>query len=189
MFITTKQKSKDEKNEGFTHDPSTGILVKSGYEPLYLTFRILVNSDNNYRIQVANKICENLKYIGIDCGVEVVSFEEYTRRYYMREFQALVGTVPMSYDFDLSKFLGEYNVSGYYNSNVLSIMSKIALTDDMNKKKEYFKELQKIFFYDVPHISLYYTKENVQNSGKIKEGIDPNDYSLYNGIVNWELSK
>ena len=173
------------KNEGFVPDVNTGILEK---DDLKLSFRLTVNSDNNFRIQVANKISENLKYVGIDCKVLVVSFEEYKSSCWIEGYEALLGAVPMSEDFDLKKFTGDGNISGYYNSMLINTFKEISLTDDNEIKKKGYEKVQKIFKDELPHISLYYTKEIIQCSDKIKKGLSPNGVSIYNGIENWSFN-
>ena len=172
------------KNEGFIPNVDTGILEK---EDLKLSFSLLVNSDNNFRIQVANKISESLKYVGIDCKVSVVPFDEYSSRLHIDGYEALLGAVPMSEDFDFNKFMGENNPSGYYSKMAVDTFNEISLTDDMEGKKEGYLKLQKIFKEELPHISLYYTKESIQFSDKIKKGLTPNGINVYNGIENWSF--
>lgn len=172
------------KNEGFVPDVNTGILEK---EDLKLSFKLLVNSDNNFRIQVADKISEGLKYIGIDCKVSVVSFEEYEGAFLAGEYEALLGAMPISEDFDLKKFMGEENASGYYSGMAVSTFNEISVTDDMDKKKTGYEKIQRIFKDELPHISLYYTKESIQCSDKIKKGLAPTGVSIYSGIENWSF--
>ncbi len=173
------------KNEGFIPDVNTGILEK---DDLKLSFKLTVNNDNNFRIQVANKISENLKYVGIDCKVSVVSFDEYKSSFGLDGYEALLGAVPMSEDFDLKKFAGDGNVSGYYNSMLINTFREISLTDDTEMKKKGYEKIQKIFKDELPHISLYYTKESIQCSDKIKKGLAPNGISIYHEIENWSFN-
>ena len=175
------------KKEGFYNNVNTGIMQKDDGETLVLSFNILVNSDNNFRIQVANKISENLKYIGIDCKVKVVSFEEYKDSYINKTYEAFLGSVPMTYDFDLSLFMGEENVSNYKNSTAQNIINGAALEKDASIKKSYLRELQNLFTEDVPHISLYYTKEVLYSSGKVKKGLNPTEFNMFNNIENWSF--
>lgn len=172
------------RNEGFIPNVNTGILEK---EDLKLSFNLLVNADNNFRIQVANKISESLKYVGIDCKVSVVSFDEYSSAFHIDGYEALLGAVPMSEDFDLSEFMGENNLSGYYSKMAVDTFNKISLTDAAEEKKEGYLKVQEIFNDELPHISLYYTKESIQFSDKIKKGLTPNGVNVYNGIENWSF--
>lgn len=172
--------------DGFTPDVNTGTL-KSEEDNTVLSFDILVNNDNNFRIQVANKISENLKYIGIDCKVKIVSFEEYKNAYYEKTYDAFLGTVPMSYDFDISHFLGDYNISNYYNPSAIEMLNSLCLLNKAEEKQAKYIEIQKLFYYDIPHISLYYTKETLQYSKKIKSGLNPNAISIFNDIENWKF--
>ena len=63
----------------------------------------------------------------------------------------------------------------------------ISLTDDIEGKKEGYLKVQEIFKDELPHISLYYTKESIQFSDKIKKGLTPNGVNVYNGIENWSF--
>lgn len=173
---------------GFKPDANTGILYKESEEgDIPFTFDILVNNDNNFRIQVANNISESLKYAGIGCNVKIVSFEEYQQSYISKSYDAFIGSVPMSPDFDLSMFMGEYNISNYYSEQAKEILLKTGLTDDLNLKREFYDKLQNIFAEDVPHISLYYTKESIQSSSKIKSGLNPTGFNIFNNIEKWSF--
>jgi len=178
------------EKSGYIPDVNTGILKKETPDgEKKLSFEILVNNDNNFRIQVANVVSENLKYIGIDAKVKIVSYEEYQRGYYEKTYEAFIGAVAMSPDFDLSLFMGENNVSNYYNNMAIRTLLNISLSENYQTKKEYYNTLQKIFYDDVPHISLYYTKINLQHSPKIKKGLLPNGFSIYNNIENWSFEE
>ena len=93
----------------------------------------------------------------------------------------------MSYDFSMSLFLGDYNISNYYNASALETLNSLCLLKGAEEKQGKYVEIQKIFYYDIPHISLYYTKETLQFSNKIKSGLNPNSFSIFNNMENWEF--
>lgn len=173
---------------GYIPDVNTGIRKKkTDDEEISLSFEILVNNDNNFRIQVANLISDNLKYIGIDASVRIMGYDEYKLEFDLKTYQALIGTMSMSPDFDLTVFMGENNIGNYFSSSAVKTLRDISLTQDYEKKKSHYRELQKIFYESIPHVSLYYTKINLQHSPKIAEGLNPTGFNIYNNIEKWSF--
>lgn len=187
---STEKAKKLIYDSGYTPNINTGVMEKETENGvLSLSFNIMVNNDNNFRIQVANAIRDNLKSVGIEANVNIVSYEEYVSNYINKTYEAFVGAVPMAPDFDMTMFMGEYNISNYYNEQSIRTLYAIGTTDDIKRKKEYYNALLKIFRDDVPHISLYYTKANLHSSSKIKKGIEPTGVNIFNNIENWSFNE
>ncbi|MBQ4109549.1 MAG: ABC transporter substrate-binding protein [Clostridia bacterium] len=173
---------------GWEANPNTGILEKKiGDEAVALKFNILVNIDNTFRIQVANMISESLKQLGIDAVVEAVPFDQYELRYINGEFDSILCGMYMGLDYDISSFIksGE-NEFSYSNEMADLILYNIGISPyDSEDKKNYYFRLQEFFLEQLPHISLYYTKTDVLYSKKIKDGVNPDVFSIYNKIDEW----
>ena len=171
---------------GYVPDVNTGIMGKETEDGVEeLSFTISVNNDNNFRIQVANYISENLKYIGIDATVEVIDYYEYADKYVNKTYEALLGSVMMAPDFDLTMFMGDYNITNYVSDAANKELSLISQTGNREIKKEHYNNLQRIFNKEAPHISLYYTKANLQNTSKVKKGLKPTGFNIFNNIEKW----
>lgn len=195
-------------DNGYVADISTGVFEKEityeepapeGSEPeadvsavtekVRLSFEILVNSENTFRMQIANTIAENLKFAGIEAKIKAVSFEEYEKAFAEGNYDAMLCSMILTEDNDLSQFAVKDGLIRMEASEGDKIISDIASTPDEEKKREHYHNLYDYFETKVPLISLYFEKNSLQYSKRIAKGPSPAPYNVFNGIEEWCIAE
>lgn len=70
-----------------------------------ITVRLLVNSENQFRAELANMVVEQLKSVGIKVLVEKVSYKKYVSRLTQGDFDLYIGEVNILDNMDMTELL------------------------------------------------------------------------------------
>ena len=168
--------SNQDTSSGYNPEQSKKILEENGWEyknnvwqksidnkNVQLKFNLLVSSNNELRIKVAESIKQQLEEVGIKINItKVSSINSYVqnKNYDIALVQISTGVSP-----DLSIFFGDNNLINYKNPEVISIIDEI----------------------DIPFISLYFDNSVLIYNSKIVGAITPTWYNLYYNIENWKI--
>ncbi len=205
-YSTDKAKELLSEN-GYVGDISTGVFEKDvTYEILpedeeinpedtvptvtskvKVSFEILVNSENTFRLQIANAIAGSLKYAGIEAKVKAVSFEEYQTAYAEGNYDALLASVIIPEDNDLTQFVSENGFTRFPGGEGLKIINDIASSPEEDKKREYYHGLYDYFSEKQPLISLYFEKMSLMYSKRISGNLSPTAFCVFNKIEEWKI--
>lgn len=157
-------------------------------ENVALSFEIMVNSENTFRLQIANAISSQLKFAGIEAKVKAVTFEEYQDLFWAGEYDAMLGSMMIPDDYDLTYFIGVGGFAHLTDTEGTKIINDIASSPSEDKKREYYHNLYDYFETKVPLISLYFEKSSLQYSKRIIGGLNPTPISIFNSIGEWQLN-
>jgi peptide/nickel transport system substrate-binding protein len=97
------------------------LLEKSGYNKLgydgirsdgetLLSFKILVNKDNSFRVDAAEMIAASLNELGFRVSVDKVDFDTYSKSVSNGDFDMYIGEVKLGADMNLDTFFFEDGV-------------------------------------------------------------------------------
>ncbi len=140
-----------------------------------ITLSLVVNKNNQERVNVANNIKSQLSDIGITINVVKVDDEKYYAYLNNKNYQLILTGVTSSVNPDLSYFYGNGNISNYYNEEV---NSKLDLIDS-------YGEVQKKVNEEVPHIGLYRNKGAIILNSNVGGNFSPNSYFTYYDFDKW----
>lgn len=153
-----------------------------------MTFRILTNGESVEKIEVANNIAKKLKSVGINASVEEVSFREYTTRVAAKNFDAFIGEIDTGSNHDPAQLVSSAgNYFGYSNPAVDTVLGQIGMSSDENELRELYKQFGEYIRNDMPFIPLYYRKEGLIVSSKIKQGVEPVMGNYYRNAGLWSV--
>lgn len=158
-----------------------------------LKVSILVNTENNERKQVAEKLGAELKSIGFDVYIDSVSYEEYIKKLETKDYDIFIGGWDMSVIPDYSFMLHSAqtsngtNFAGYSNEemDLLLHYANVAIGDE-NLKAAYY-ELQKYEAEEIPYIPLFYRESALFTTKRIKGNINPIQSNIFDNIDNWYI--
>lgn len=150
-----------------------------------LKFDLVVNSNNAYRVQVAENIKSSLENLGIK--INIIKANDATYRKYLENKNydiILTGKyIPLSPD--LSSYFGTGNLANYNNDNVNQIISEINNIKDEKLLKEKLNQLIEIYKQDIPYVYLYSNKNTLIYSTKLMGDFNPNNYNIFYNIGSW----
>lgn len=69
-----------------------------------LSFSLIVNNDNRYRVAAAYNIADSLKESGINVRVDLLSFEDYSQRIAAGNYELYLGEIKLDGSMDISAF-------------------------------------------------------------------------------------
>lgn len=170
----------EDNEEVYEPEPITEIVP--------LSFEITVNSENAFRIQIANKICEQLRPAGIEAKVKILSFEEYEKAFATGDYDSIIGTMNLTEDNDLSGFAVKDGLTKYKYDDGDAIINNLKITSHEDKKREAYKTLESFFETQVPLIGLYFEKSGLHYSKRVSGEFSPSSNFIFDNIENWQLA-
>lgn len=118
--------------ERFSHDDFTSGLAATGYTA-DRTLTLLVNSENDFKVSVANYLAETFTANGVPVTVQALPWEEYAAALAAGEFDLYYGEVKLSADWDLSSLLGTggaLNYGGWADERTDQLLTSFAASTD-----------------------------------------------------------
>lgn len=195
--MTTNNTSKAKSiiaNAGWSNS-GNGTLhnyINGSYTTLNL--ELLVNSDNQIRVGVANKIAAQLKTVGINVTVKSVDWETENnliknKNYDMAILGWEISSVPdVAFAYSTKDIATGLNISGYSNTAVDELLNKINLENDSVKKKTLYSDLFNIINQDMPYVGLYFYNYAVLYSRRVSGALSPCSWNRFNDLPNWYLN-
>lgn len=185
-------------SSGYNPDQARQILIDSGwqykygywqitenYQTMKLIVEIIVNSNNERQVAVAEAIKSNLENVGIKTRINKVSYEQYNNYIETKTYGIIVTGTTIGLNHDLSSYMSENNIANYYNEESINIINELRNVFDDEKTKENIKRLSEIYTTEFPYVSLYFDKNTVLYSSSLMGDIEPNCYNVFYGIENW----
>lgn len=194
-YYDTKQRFRSEEemakeklsNDGWKINDD-GIMAREiGGKKQTLELTLLVNSDSKQKKVIADRIKSDLDKIGVKVKIDAQPYEAYMQKINSRSFDMFVGEIEIEPNQDLTPMVGEGNYFTYHNDEVTTLIAQIGLTQDKTEKSLLFTKLAEKIKEDAPFIPLYYSKESVLTSAKIKSGVLPTVSNYYNNANIWSV--
>lgn len=155
------------KEIGFRDDDDDGIIdISEDYKIPELT--LLVNEDNDYKVNAANFIAQEFLSVGLKVTVERVEFSEFKNRLNTGNFDIALCETALSPDFNISEFLkgtlnfgkwkqSEANSDGIEKLSLLECWNDVASAQEIEKKAAYEK-FAAAFSEEMPFAPLCFEK-------------------------------
>lgn len=162
-----------------------GLWQKKIEQKMYqLEFDLLVNSDVEEKVKVANLIVENLKEIGVKSQIVKVNTHEFTKRIHSGNFELALATAYLDSDMDVLELLSsssEKNFARYQNEEMNQIIANI----NEENKEEQFLKIQNLYRNESPYIGMYYKCNQLLTNQSVKGDITPTAWNAYHQIIGW----
>ncbi len=144
-----------------------------------LSFTLIVNKNNKYRVAAAYNIADSLAECGFYINVQALSFADYKERITSGNYDMYLGEVNLDGSMDLSQFFLE---GGTLSAGINK--TDRAATEYFNYRagKITAKEYYEIFAEEYPFVPVVFRTGYVISSDDIKIDLKQMPYSLYNGI-------
>ena len=172
---------------GYENRNDEGIFVNNGKS---LSFKLLVNKDDEVKVQVANSIKNDLKKIGIGIEINSLNDEDYRLALEDGNYDIVLGSWKLSTIPDLSFAFHSANIAN--NSNFINYSSDKmdellvnaynAYTNDSIKTA--YNHLVNHIIDDVPYYSLFFRKSAVILDRNVYGEMNPSTYYNFRGFEN-----
>lgn len=156
---------------GWTDKDKNGIIEKNSSQ---FSFVLNIPGGNPRREFAATVIKNNLREIGIDVSVQSYEPGVFFDKLFSREFDAWIAAWVIPLPLDLKPFwhsdlqANQFNLAGFRNKSVDSLLELIIVTKNDDRKTEYYKRIQNIIYNEAPFSFLYWIDNIVAYNKKIK---------------------
>lgn len=184
----------NEEKDEYNQNQAKGILTDAGWNyrnniwrkgSSNLEFNLVVNSENEKRVQVANLIKEQLEKIGIKINVIKANNNLFNSYLKNKNYDIiLTGNIIPVYP-DLNSYFGEKNLSNYNNKEIQEILKEIDNIEDKELSQQKYNRIYEIYKEEMPFISLYNNVNFVIYSKNLKGDLSFNWYNIFYNIENW----
>ena len=120
--------------------------------------------------------------------MKILSFEEYEKAFATGDYDAVLGTMILNEDNDLSEFARKDGITKYKSDEGDAIINNLKITSLEDKKREAYKSLESFFETQVPLISLYFEKGGLHYAKRVSGEFSPSSNFIFDNIENWQLA-
>ena len=170
-------------------DPSAGASdtedapqTDAAGEKITLSLRLLVNSDNAFKVAAAEQLAASWNAIeGVSVTVEQADYAACVERIKEGSFDLYYGETRLMPDFDLRPLLmtgGSLNFGGYSSPDMESTLLAARKSGDMSAFYKQFAE-------EMPFIPIAFERNQVVIRKNIVGGFAPAPYNVFLGQQNW----
>lgn len=170
-------------------DPSAGASdtedapqTDAAGEKITLSLRLLVNSDNAFKVAAAEQLAASWNAIeGVSVTVEQADYAACVERIKEGSFDLYYGETRLMPDFDLRPLLmtgGSLNFGGYSSPDMESTLLAARKSGDMSAFYKQFAE-------EMPFIPIAFERNQVVIRKNLVGGFAPAPYNVFLGQQNW----
>ncbi|MFZ5987999.1 MAG: ABC transporter substrate-binding protein, partial [Bacillota bacterium] len=158
-----------------------------------LNLEMLVNDDNEVRIQAAEKVKGQLKEIGINLEIKKIKWDDefkkiYSGKYDMVFLGCTIASIPdISFLYASSQIGTGLNIAGYRNENIDWYLYQILFESDSSRRKAYFINMKEILNQDMPYLGMYFYNDAVMYNKRIRGDLNPSVWNKYNDFIKWYI--
>lgn len=173
-------------NEAGYEKNDDGLMVK-GRKPLTLTF--LVNTDNSFRLAVAEYLAGELTKAGITVELEKCSWSDYQKALEAGDFDLYLGATSMTADFDPSPLAasgGALNYGKYADAESAELLAAYRAASG-NAREYAARQLYTKLAQDAPFTALCFKNQSVLTQWGAVSGLHPTQRDPFYGIETWRI--
>ena len=166
---------------GYNYNTKDGAKSNSEYD---LSFTLIVNKNNPFRVAAANKIAEELNECGFKIEVARLDTENYKQRISDGEYQLCIGEVKLPENMDLYAFYG-----GFFKE---SFPEKLKFFNDYASYKAGEIDMNTLvnsYLNDVPFVPICYRVGMAAYTKSYSPDFTYAPFDIYGNIENWEAVK
>lgn len=142
-----------------------------------LSFNLIVNKDNKYRVAAAYNIADNLNKIGFYVNVSLLSFADYNQRISAGNYDMYLGEVKLDSSMDLSRFF-RGNLSGGIDKSGKAATDYFRYRAGEITAEEYYE----IFAEEYPFVPVLFRNGYSVTSADVKVDLSKNPFNLYKNL-------
>lgn len=164
-----------------------GIRTKQTSDgAVILKFTILVNEDNVRRTAIAQSIKKYLADIGMDVTIQLVEYAQYQKKIADADYDMFLGEVELPRTGELGDFAGKDARYSVFKSEELdNLLLQVRMATSAEQRKEAFRKLSGAFADNMPIVTLFFGRDALMYSGKIKGEVRPVYGGIYSNLMEW----
>ena len=176
---------------GYTSNGDNNFRTNEKGETIKL--KLITNTGNPLRDQIALFIQEDLNKIGIQLEIEFLEWDDLEKQIATNNYDLFLGSWELSYVPNIadklhSSVIGSANYIAYDNEEVDALLD-ICLSDvNSTLKMRRFGDVEEHIAGELPYISLFFKNGAIIVNKKIKGDLKPQSYNVFSNINNWYVN-
>lgn len=149
---------------------------------------LLVNTDNSFRVSVAEFLAQSLRELGLTVTVEKLSWTDYQARLAAGRFDLYLGETSLSADFDLTALVGRggsLNYGGWSSAETQTLLNGY-LAADSETRQTAAAALQGHLAQQVPFAPICFKQQSVLTQWGQMTGLTPTRADPFAGTA-WQI--
>ena len=188
----------DTNSSGYNSEQSKKILEDAGWtyssgrwskridgKTVRLNLKLSVQNDVGRRLSTAENIKNQLEKIGIECTIETIDHEKYSKYLAEKNYQMLITGVINSYNPDLGFYFADGNFMNYYNNDMQTLLNSAKGETSTAELKNDYDKIYNLYTQDYPFVGLYRNRCTLLTSQNLMGEMFPSSYSIFYNLVEW----
>ena len=174
--------STDSTDGSGSTDTAVTDTIVTDAATVQLSFRLLVNSDNAFKVAAAKQVAASWNSLnGVNVTVDEEPYDTYVSMLQSGSFDAYYGEVQLTPDFDLRPLLspqGGLNYGSYSSEDMINAITAY-------RSGENTEGLYTTFLNEMPLIPLAFERQQVVLRSGLINHFNPAPYNAFAGQENW----
>ena len=148
-----------------------------------LSFSLLVNKEDEKKMEVAQKIKDDLEELGIHIKLKAISLKEIKEAISQDAFELALVSLDIKGEEDLIQGVTmnhKRNFAHYSSTAMENVIEKIKTNTNVNR--ELMDEFWNRYKSEVPYIGLYYKTSTILTNKSVKGNFNPNWFRVYRNM-------
>ena len=147
---------------------------------------IIVSSDNGERVKVAHTISQDLSSIGVKSTVKELNNEDLKKALDSKDYDLAVVGYSLS---SVPDARGILEACGIKDKKLSTYIESLGKSTSESETKKIYNQIQKYVVEKASFISLGILDDFIVSNKRVKGTINPNEFDIYKGISNLQMSK
>lgn len=147
---------------------------------------IIVSSDNGERVKVAHTISQDLSSIGVKSSVKELNNEDLKKALDSKDYDLAVLGYSLS---SVPDARGILEACGIKDKKLSTYIESLGKSTSESETKKIYNQIQKYVVEKASFISLGILDDFIVSNKRLKGTINPNEFDIYKGISNLQMSK
>lgn len=147
---------------------------------------IIVSSDNGERVKVAHTISQDLSSIGVKSSVKELNNEDLKKALDSKDYDLAVVGYSLS---SVPDARGILEACGIKDKKLSTYIESLGKSTSESETKKIYNQIQKYVVEKSSFISLGILDDFIVSNKRLKGTINPNEFDIYKGISNLQMSK
>jgi len=173
------------EESGFADIDDDGYIDDQDGKPY--SFKILVNSEDQFRVAAAQIIKNGLDKLPLDTYIKYCDWNQYMSDIASGNYDLYIGGYTFNERYDLRNALHSAynNPLGYSNADLDQLLDEMQSGVSVKRKTELFEQIRAILADEIPYYCILYKTYGAIASDTLEGEVKPLFNNLFNGCEKW----
>lgn len=170
---------KDTSGDGWLLDKKGKII----------SLTLLVNKNDDSRLDAATTIAEGLAKVGLKVKVRSLPWKEYLSALNRNDYDLYLGGYEFDKQYNLKSLFDKKAVRGYNGNDVQAYLDRMETCQSAEKQAETFRDLERLLADEVPYYCICYKTYGFTTVNHFESEVLPTFFNIYRGCEGWKWQK